>query len=72
MKCPKCGSKDIYVINTYSAGSAGKTQRCQCKGCGAVLVTSTVIVEVDPPRGKGAKALARELEEALPPVSDRA
>lgn len=64
MKCPKCDSMNIYVANTYSAGGQGKTQRCICDDCGATLVVEVVIVEVDPPHGRGARARANQMKKA--------
>lgn len=62
MNCPKpnCGGL-LAVTHTYSAGPHGKVQRMQCCSCLKVVTAQTIIVDADPKRGQGAKALARKL-----------
>lgn len=64
MKCPECGGGNIYVANTYSGGAEGGTQRRVCDDCGAVLVCVTRLIEVNPPRGRGASSLAKRMKKA--------
>lgn len=59
MKCPRCDAP-MSVTHSYSNPSS-RTQRLECPKCLLVVTTATVIVEVDPPRGKGARALAKRL-----------
>lgn len=59
MRCPKCNSRNIRVVNTYSAGKAGTTQRRKCDDCEAIITTAVVVFGTDLPRGRGARALAK-------------
>lgn len=66
MRCPKCKSKNAYVSNTFSAGDAGSVQRRICDDCGAVFTTAVILMNVDPPLGQGAKAIASRLRKKKP------
>lgn len=58
MNCPKCGSRNLTVTNSYSV-SACVFQRRVCLDCNAVITTQVIVVNVDPPKGQGASSLAR-------------
>lgn len=58
MNCPKCGSKNLTVTNSYSVSEC-VFQRRVCSDCNTVLTTQVIVVNVDPPRGQGASSLAR-------------
>lgn len=66
MNCPKCGGT-LKVTHTYASDPGGKYQRLVCTGakCLTVVTAQTLIVQIDPPRGKGAASLARQ---SHPPV----
>lgn len=57
MKCPRCDGK-LKVTHTYNTPTS-KMQRLICGRCLAVVTAETVILEVNPPRGKGASTLAK-------------
>lgn len=61
MKCPKCGSRNVYVKMTYSAGTAGNVQTRKCEDCGATMTTQTVVLSIEPKRGEGAYSVAKQL-----------
>lgn len=65
MKCEKC-SGELLVDHTYDAGAKAKTARLTCMMCGAVHVTITKIVSVDPVWGQGASAIAERMKKGLP------
>jgi transcriptional regulator NrdR family protein len=66
MKCPKCDSKNVYVINAYSAGPAGTVQRRKCADCGATITTQVVVLSIEPKRGEGAYSVAKRLRAERP------
>jgi hypothetical protein len=59
MKCPKC-QREMRVVNTYQAGDHATTQRLACI-CGTVGTVQAILVNVDPPHGQGARALAEKI-----------
>jgi hypothetical protein len=61
MNCPVCNS-ETKVKHTYTCNN-GKVQRLEClnKTCAKIIVAQVLIVEIDPPRGRGAKAIAKAL-----------
>lgn len=61
MICPECGSKNVYVTNSYCAGTEGSTQRRQCKSCDLIFTTATVILTLRPKRGEGASVIAERM-----------
>lgn len=63
MRCPKCKSLNVYVRDTYTMDDA-QTQKRICNDCGVVITTVTAIVNIDPPRGHGAAAMARRIKKA--------
>jgi hypothetical protein len=63
MKCPKCGSLNVYVLDTYNVDD-GSTQKRKCRDCGIAITTITAIVNVEPSRGEGAAALAKQIKKA--------
>ena len=68
MKCAKCNSYRLRAKNTHQAGPRGKTQRLVCERCGAVHTSVTLIHCVDPVRGQGAAALARQIIDKKKPA----
>ncbi len=60
MICPNC-KRLMKITHTYLATASGKTQRLECEHCltTATAVVVFAIVEVNPERGRGAKALAK-------------
>lgn len=60
MICPKCGNQ-MEITHTFTAGEHAKTQRLECKKCNMVGTAQTILVNVNPDRGEGAKALADKL-----------
>lgn len=66
MICPKCERK-MKVTHTYTANSAGKTQRVACD-CGVVGTSVTILMTIDVRKGTGAKSVAdRMMKQKTPP-----
>lgn len=61
MRCPGCDVA-ASVTNTFST-PAGTTRRGVCPQCGSTLTEVAVVAYVDPARGQGAAAVARQLIE---------
>ena len=61
MNCPNCKSKNVYVLNSYSAGCAGNTQRRRCSSCETIITTTVVVLNVNPSQGEGAYATAQRM-----------
>lgn len=61
MKCPNCESR-LKVTNSYQAGNAGITQRLFCEECLTTVSAVTVLVQVNPNYGQGAKSLAHKIK----------
>jgi len=60
MKCPKCGSRNVYTTKTYSSGPSGNVSDRKCMDCGTKIVCQTRIVAVDPKYGEGAYSIAKQ------------
>jgi hypothetical protein len=63
MNCPLCDQR-LKVTHTYPAGQV-RFQRAVCVPCGAVFRLDTKLEPVTK-RGEGAKARARQAEQATP------
>ena len=61
MKCPSCKRGTLKVTHSY-ATSGGQTQRRECENCLTVATSTVLLVNIDPSRGQGAKALATRLQ----------
>jgi hypothetical protein len=61
VNCPRCDSR-LNVTHTYSAGEAGKTSTAKCQSCGLTATIVSTIAKINPPRGKGAAAIAKEMK----------
>ena len=61
MNCPSCKHGVLKVTHSY-ATSGGQTQRRECENCLTVATSTVMLVNVDPVRGQGAKALAKRLQ----------
>lgn len=61
MKCPNCNAR-LIVTHTYSAGNAGRTATAKCQNCDLVATIVSTIAEINPPRGKGAAAVAKGMK----------
>lgn len=61
----------MRVTQTFDAGAAGNVRRLVCSSsrCGAVAVTETRIVAVDPEWGDGAKARYKRMLANKKPAS---
>lgn len=67
MICPKCERK-MKVTHTYTANSAGKTQRVACD-CGVVGTCVTILTTTDVRKGTGAKSIADKMRKQKTPPS---
>lgn len=67
MICPKCQRK-MKVTHTYTANSAGKTQRVACD-CGVVGTSITILMTTDVRKGTGAKSVADKMRRQKTPPS---
>ena len=63
MRCPKCDTR-LVVTHTYAAGDAGKTSTAKCQNCGLVATIVSTIQAINPKRGEGAAAVAKEMKNA--------
>lgn len=58
MRCPCCKKGTVGVSHSYRTPT-GIIQRRECDKCMTVVTSTVVIVNIDPPRGQGARALAK-------------
>lgn len=59
--CPRCNTR-MKVLHVYPVNNTTTIRDLRCCSCGSVVVAQDTIVQVDPPRGKGAKAIVRQIE----------
>lgn len=62
MKCPRCKKREMEVTHSFKAGDSASTQTLECPGCNCIAAVVAEIVEIDPPYGQGAQALAKQIQ----------